>query len=178
LQKDFRSAPITIRLSCRYSNGSVVSHVARALACDDSSLRVLSAEGFEAGVRLNVLAPFLDGVTGCRVVAAARSSQQPAYFELELRILEKPRQVLQVKIELPPEANQRLLPEELAVAARDFATRLEQDDKSRFSEVFGQAAAEQRPLLLTVVAASVALLLQGKELVDLRHLAETLKLEG
>ena len=65
---DFRASPIAIRLSCRYSNGTVVSYVGRALHLDDSQLRVLSAETFESGVQLSVLAPFWDGISSCRVV--------------------------------------------------------------------------------------------------------------
>ena len=73
---DFHTDPVPIRLSCRYSNGAVVSYGARALAYNDSSLQVLSSENFEKGIRLNILAPFLEGIASCRVAATARSRGQ------------------------------------------------------------------------------------------------------
>ena len=88
--EDFHSAPVVIRMTRRYSNGIIITYGGLALAYDDSSLRVLSAEKLEKGVNLNVLAPFLSGVATCRVASSSRSQEQPARFELELRFLKKP----------------------------------------------------------------------------------------
>ena len=170
--EDYHAAPVPIRLSCRYSNGAVVSYGARALAYDDSSMQVLSSENFEPGIRLNILAPFLKGIVSCRVVAAARSREQPAYFELDLRILKKPPPAVPQKKELPVEAVSRLLPEEAAVAARELAGRLERGGTLRFAEVIQEIPSSQRPVYLAVAAAAVVLLLQDKGTLDLRHLME------
>ncbi|MBI4442484.1 MAG: hypothetical protein HY649_03810 [Acidobacteria bacterium] len=169
--EDFHATPVPIRLSCRYSNGAVVSYGARALAYDDSSLQVLSSENFEQGIRLNILAPFLQGIVSCRVVAASRSREQPAYFELNLRILKKPPPAAPQK-KLPVEAVSRLLPEEAALAARELAGRLERGDTLRWAHIIEEIPASQRPVYLTVTAAAVALLLQDKGTLDLRHLME------
>jgi hypothetical protein len=89
MDEDPHSTSVPVRLSCRYSNGTVVSYAARAVSYDDSSLRVLSAENFEKGVTLNVLAPFMDGLISCKVCSTSRIPEQLAYFELELKVLKK-----------------------------------------------------------------------------------------
>ena len=170
--EDYHAAPVPIRLSCRYSNGAVVSYGARALAYDDSSMQVLSSENFEPGIRLNILAPFLKGIVSCRVVAAARSREQPAYFELDLRILKKPPPAAAQKKASPVETVSRLLPEEAALAARYLAGRLERGDALRWTHVMQEIPSSQRPVYLAVTAAAVVLLLQDKATLDLRHLLE------
>ncbi len=96
------SAPIPIRLRCGCSNGAVVSYLARALAFDDSSMRILSSENFEKGVQLDVMAPFLEATVSCRVPETSRSQAQPAYFELDLRLLRKSPPVAQPKTDSSP----------------------------------------------------------------------------
>ena len=54
--EDFHPAPVPISLSIRHPSGWVASYGARALAYDDSSLRVLSSEDFEKGTQLRVRA--------------------------------------------------------------------------------------------------------------------------
>ena len=176
--EDFRAAPVPIRLSCRYSNGTVVSYAARALAYDDSSLRVLSSENFEKGVPLSVLAPFLGGISSCRVLATSRSQEQPAYFELDLNILKKPAPVPQPKKDSAVQDPRCLIPEDVVLAARELAARLEQSDSLRFSQVLQLFLPAQRLALLGVSSAAVALLLQEKGLLDLRRLVETLNRKG
>lgn len=171
---DFHTDPVPIRLSCRYSNGAVVSYGARALAYNDSSLQVLSSENFEKGIRLNILAPFLEGIASCRVAATARSREQPAYFELDLRFLKKPVPAAPAK-KVTVEAAGRLLPEEAALAAQELAARLERSDTPRFAEVLREISSSQRPLFLAVSAAAVVLLLQDKGALDLRHLMEKVR---
>ncbi len=85
--EDFHAAPAPISLSIRHSSGRVTSYGARALAYDDSSLRVLCSEDFEKGTQLNVRAPFLEGVVSCLVSAVSRKRE---HFELDLRFLGKP----------------------------------------------------------------------------------------
>lgn len=173
--EDFQSAPVPIRLTCRYSNGTVVSYGARALAYDDSSLRVLSSEGFEKGISLNVLAPFLGGIASCRVAGASRSSQQPGYFELQLKFLKKPLPAAQQMKEAPQASARKGVPEDLARAAEELAERLESARGQLFSEVLKRAPASPRPLFLLVSAAAVLLLLQEKGLLDARHVLETVR---
>ena len=88
--EDFHSAPVLIRMICRYSNGIMVTYGGHALAYDQSSLRVLSADNFEKGINLSVMASFLDGIAACRVASSSRCQEQPGRFELELRFLKKP----------------------------------------------------------------------------------------
>ena len=88
--EDFHSAPVVIRMTCRYSNGIIVTYGGHALAYDSSSLRVLSGDNFEKGISLRVIAPFLDGIAACRVASSSRSQEQPGRFEVELRFLKKP----------------------------------------------------------------------------------------
>ena len=122
--EDFHSAPVPISLSIRHSSGRVASYGARALAYDDSSLRVLSSEDFEKGTQLNVRAPFLEGVVSCLVSAVSRKRVQPGYFELDLRFLRKPPTEVQPK----KKAAQPILPESAARAARELAVRLERGE--------------------------------------------------
>lgn len=174
---DFHSAPVPVRLSFRYANGTVVSYLARAVACDDSSLRVLSAEGFEKGVRLNVLAPFLQGIVPCRVAAASRSREQATYFVLDLKFLKKPDRVIESHKAVAVEES-GLVPEDVARISREFAAQLEQHQDRRIFQVLQQAPADRHLVLLAVLAAAAALLLQDKGLLDLHHLSEGLKLKG
>ncbi len=167
--EDFRAAPVPIRLSCRYSNGTVVSCVARALSFDDTSLRVLSSEGFEPGVQLNILAPFLEGIVACRVASAARSRALPAYFELVLQLVKKPSPVAK-PIPLTTNAeDSEHLSEERIQAARKFASELEEHTQMCFSEVLDRVPPAQHHLLLAIAAAAVGIILYEKGSLDLKH---------
>jgi len=187
MREDFRRAPIPIRLSCRYSNGAVVSFVARALICDDSSLRVLSAENFEKGVQLNVLAPFLDGISYCSVSTSSRSRKDAGFYELDLKFLKTPKPVAlpkttapaeRPKTTVPAEEKHPTIPQEVVLAAQKLAERLEKGASLPFSEVIELFLPAQRLTLLAINAAAVALLMQEKGLVDVKHLVETFQQKG
>ena len=47
ISKDFRSAPVPVRLSCPFSNGITLNYYARALSCNSRVLRVISVNPFE-----------------------------------------------------------------------------------------------------------------------------------
>ncbi len=162
-------------MSCRYSNGMTVSYGARALAYDDSSLRVLSSEDFERGLQLNIFAPFLKGITACRVVASARNRKQPAYFELELSFLKKQLPAAQSEEKPAVEQTRKAIPEEVAFAAERMAAALELATDQGVSQVWRQFPPSRRPLLLTVGAAAVLLLLQEKGLLDVQNLLAGVK---
>ena len=175
MSEDFHSAPVPIRMSCRYSNGMIVSYGARALAYDDSSLRVLSSEDFDRGIRLNIFAPFLEGITSCRVTASSRNREQPAYFELELSFLKKPLPAARAEAKTAVEQTRRAIPREVAFAAEQMAAALELAADKRISQVWRQFPASRRPLFLTVCAAAVLLLLQEKGLLDMQNLLAGVK---
>lgn len=165
---DFHAAPKPVRLTCRYMNGTVVSYVARALSYDDPTLQVLSAESFEPGIQLNVLADFLGGIRICRVASAQRSSDQPAYFEINLKLQ---------KIPPPPpkrapqsEPISDLIPIELVQAGREFADALEQNPGVSFARMLGDVPPKLRPGILVLVSAALVMRLQDKGMLDVRHL--------
>jgi hypothetical protein len=164
--EDF-SAPVPIRLTCRYSNGVVVSYGARALAYNESSLRVLSSENFEQGIHLNVIAPFLEGVASCRVTATCRSRKQPPYFELDLKLVKKPVLTTRLQADQQAEQHKKGIPEEVVLAAQNLALALEKGAGRSFSQVLEDAPS--RPLALLLAVAGVLLVLQGKSLLDVRH---------
>lgn len=170
MSEDFHSAPVPIRMSCRYSNGLTVSYGARALAYDDSSLRVLSSEDFARGITLNIFAPFWEGITACRVAASARNRKQPAYFELELSLLKKPLPAARAKKKPAVEQTRKAIPQKVAFAAEQMAAALELAADKGISQVWRQLPPSRRPLFLTVSAAAVLLLLQEKGLLDVQNL--------
>lgn len=169
-------SPTPIRLTCRYSNGIVVSYVARMISYDDKSLRVLSSESFDRGIRLNVLTPIFNGIMLCRVNAVSRSSQT-GYFELDLRLLPKAEPAPQPAI-VSMATSGGVLGAQLATVLSDFASRLEQHPGRTCSLVLRENPPENRFLILPMLAAAVALLLQEKEMLDLRHLAGNLEKSG
>ena len=174
--EDLHAAPVPVRLSCRYSNGTVVSYVGRALSYDDSSLRVLSAENFEKGVLLNVLAPFMEGIVSCKVWTTSRSQEQTAYFELDLKVLKK-----LAPVRPPPQPKDTAslpIPEAVALTGLRFAARLENVGSLPFSQALQEYQPAERLMLLAICAPAVALLLQGEKLLDLKHLVEAFRKKG
>ena len=166
MDEDFQSAPVPISLSIRHSGGRVETYGARALAYHDSSLRVLSSEDFAKGARLNVRAPFLEGVVSCRVSAVSRKRD---HFELDLRFLKK----AATKVAPKKKAAQRILPESEARAARELAARLERGEALRFSQVLQETPPNRRPLLCSLSGVALILLLQDKTNLDARRLLQT-----
>lgn len=167
--EDFHARPIPIRLTCRYDNGIVISYYGQALAYDDSSLQVLSAETFEEGVQLRVLAPFIDGVAYCQVLGSSRRRGASGGFELTLKVLSK----ITPRAKREKSSSEDLSQNHVVSIAEELAARLEQDDKQRFSRVLREFPEEQHSLLVAITAAGLSFLLQEKEHLDLRHLVRT-----
>ena len=163
----FHTAPVPIRLSCRYSNGTVVSYAALAISYHDSTLHVHSSENFQKSEKLQVSAPFIEGVAPCCVVGAGRRQKQSQYYELDLKLLKKPAIVVAPeKVEAP----HLDIPKEVGLAGLELATRLAINGTPPFSQVLREFPTEKRPLLLAITAPAIALLLQEKNLLDLRRL--------
>lgn len=174
---DFRSAPVPIRLTCQYSNGITLSYYARALTCNEKSLRVLTTQRFERNIKLNVLAPFLSSVAPCCVSSSKRSKTQAWLFELDLEFLSE---VIWGRGEMNAEAEESDSSAELdgfgdlSVAASELATHLERSVTGKFSEAWRQLPAAQRPAHLVACVPAVQLLLQEKGKLDLRASLRTL----
>ena len=171
-------SPVPIRLTCRYSNGIIVSYVARAISYDDKSVRILSSESFERGIRLNVLAPFLNSITPCRVDAVSRSRQESAYFELNLRLIPKAENAPQPANASTGSLDSLLVNVRIATALAKFANRLEEHSGRTCWLALRDTPPEERPLIMPMLAAAVAILLQEKQRVDLRHLTGSLEKSG
>lgn len=175
IRQDFRFAPVPIRLSCRYLNGITLSYYARAMSLNSRSLRVLSAQPFETGVRLNVVAPFWKSTTECRVAASVRSKKQVSFFELDLKFLQEPAlapaetPVAAVASQPVPSDSTNLTV--LAVVAADLADRLEE---TRFSLAWQKLPAARRPHYLVACVSACMLLLQEKGYLDIRHALRSL----
>ena len=166
--EDLESAPVPISLSIRHSSGRVATYTVRALAYDDTSLRVISPEDFEQGTRLKVRAPFLEGIVSCQVSAVSRKRE---HFELDLRFLRK----AATKVEPNKKAAQPILPESAARAARELAIRLERGEALPFSQVLQEIHPTRRPLLCSLSGLALILLLQEKTMLDASRLLETLE---
>jgi hypothetical protein len=147
----------------------VISHNARALSCDEKSLRVLSSQQFEKGTTLSVLAPFFEGIATCWVIGIARSQEQAGYFELVLEFAKKPA-IVAVPASAPRAQRNQPHQNEMREAIERLTTGLYRLPSPRFSHVFRELPSELRSLALTASAAAVIFLLQEKGLVDLNRL--------
>jgi len=165
-------SPTPVRLSLRYSNGVVVSHNARALACDENSLRLLSSQEFEKGSTLTVLAPFLDGIATCWVFGCVRSRELPGCFELVLHFAKKPAFAAVSALARPQEQKQRtsLRDEALQDATELLINGLYRLPPPQFSQVLHEIPPELRSPALVSAAAAVIFLLQQKGSVNLVRL--------
>ncbi|HEY7679797.1 MAG TPA: hypothetical protein VIC04_04705 [Terriglobia bacterium] len=200
MSEDFAARPVPIRLAYRYPNGCMVSYAARAVNYDGASLRAVVNEGFEEGVALSVMAPFLEGLTTGLVAGAARSIDQPGYYEITLRFengngsalavpsqpleerpkseqvpaasAEEPREVERPAARKPPA---RAVPEAIALAAEELANGLYRLPVPRFSQVMQWTPPKSRPLGLLVAVAAAIHLLEEKGLVNTTHLFRTVK---
>ena len=172
---DFHTAPVPIRLSCRYTNGVALSFGARALSCTDASVRVLCSQHFDPGISLQVTARFWERTTACRVVAVRRSHKHRPSFEMDLEFVEK--QLLE-----SPEVKETIgekgggaVPAELIRAAGELAGQLERDEPQPLSQVFEALPSAVRPLALVVCAAALLRLLGEKNAADGRRLLAALR---
>ena len=192
--------PVPIRLAQRYPNGSMISYSARAIARDDDSVRVLVNEEFETGIKLAVMAPFLDGLTTARVHSVTRSKKQPGYFEVLLRIGEDTISAVRLKADIQnddsekresgadrgPEGGEGVVAEqipckpsavvpELAVeAAERLAYELRHLPTRKLSQVLDELPSGLRSMSLLVAIAAAIHLLQQKGHVEARRLLDNL----
>lgn len=191
-RKEFRAAPVPIRMSTAFSKKTDLNFHARAISCTQRTLRVLSVSPFESGVQLSITAPFLDGSPGCRVVGVKRILGDEKGFEVELRFTEPP---VPVTVAVPPVAQlvgaaaQEKLPapqqqaplrvEEIAAAAavlgRELESSLEVPYAKAFSRMDVRTSAPERQLRLLATIAATMLLLQEKRLADGSSLLESLE---
>ena len=197
MPRDF-GKPVPIRLAYRYPNGSVVSYAARAVSYDGAYLRLIVNEGFEEGISLAVMAPFLEGLTTGRVSAASRSKNQPGYYEVVLRFGKGNGSVLAGASERQEQAEglqepvgpgqldraektlgrkqpARIVPEAIAQAAEELASALYRLPAPRFSQALQWIPAKSRPLALLTAVAAMVHLLEEKGLVNSTHLFRTVK---
>lgn len=162
---DTMSSParvLPVRLSCRFSNGMVMSYGARAVSCEGETLRVLTSEKFEPGVALQVTSPVLARPTVYRVAKVSRSEGQAGFFLVDLRVLAPP---------TPKPAARRPIPEVLREAAAELAERLEAAGPQ--ATLYGALSATTSRQAGAFVVASLAAVLA---LVQRKGLADTLSL--
>lgn len=185
--------PVPIRLAQRYPNGSMISYSARAIARDEDSVRVLVNEEFETGIKLAIMAPFLEGLTTARVFSVKRSRKQPGYFEVLLRIVDGaasaagPRggsqdqnvgenatgvgQGQQSRGDATTEATpSAVVPDVVVEAAEKLAYELGRLPARRLSEALQELPAGLRSMSLLVAMAAAIHLLQEKGCVEARRL--------
>ena len=189
---NFNKGPVPVRLAYRYPNGGMVSYAARAVSYDGNSLRVLVNEGFEEGMSLAVMAPFLKGLKTGWVSEASRSKDQPGYYEILLRVGKGNGSVLtgvseevfqgaaragQLDGVEPAGRKQpaRVVPEVIAQAAEELANALYRLPVPRFSQALQWIPAKSRPLALLAAVAAAVHLLEEKGLVDTTYLFRTVK---
>lgn len=75
----------SVRLSCRYSNGMVMTFMGRLVSHEDETLRVVTSEKFDVGIPLTATCDLLSGPTVFRVAKVTRWEDQAGYFLLELQ---------------------------------------------------------------------------------------------
>ena len=188
----FNKGPVPVRLAYRYPNGSMVSYAARAVSYDGMSLRVVVNEGFQEGVSLTVMAPFLEGLTAGRVSRASRSKDQPGYYEIILRVGKGNGSVLTGASEevfqgtagagqldgVEPAGRKqpaRVVPEAIAQAAEELSSALYRLPIPRFSQALQWTPVKSRPLALLAAVAAAVHLLEEKGLVNTTYLFRTVK---
>ena len=176
MSQDFHAAPKTLRVSCRYSNGTVASYVARAVFWDDPLLHVLSSQAFEPGVQLSLLAEFMGGIRACRVTSVQSSKEQPGYFEIVVKLLAPPPK----PVTKAPEAEELsgLVPAEVVQAGREFASALESRAGVSFGEALETVPPHLRRGVLVLTAAALAMHLQDNRLLDVRHMIAGIESAG
>ena len=193
--------PVPIRLAYRYPNGCMISYSARAIARDDDSVRVLVNEEFEAGIKLAVMAPFLEGLTIARVSSVIRSKKQPGYFEILLRIGEDTASSVGLKADIEDhESGKResgagrgaeggeavaaqqnaskpteAVPELALEAAEKLAYELRKLPARSISQALDEIPSELRSMSLLVAMAAAIHLLQEKGYVEARRLISSMR---
>ena len=157
-------------LGVRYSNGILLNFHARALSYDTTALRVLCTEPLETGIAVNVSAPFLANVGSCSIFSVSRKPDRPGYFEIELNFLKKPALKEVADQDVAAENPLSFTAEGISRAAQEFAALLESGELQPFSRVLEQAQLDRRPMFGAASALALMLLLQDKEILDIRRL--------
>lgn len=146
---------VPVRLTCRFSNGLVMSYTGRVLDYEGGILRVLTNESLDVGVPVTAITPVLSGPTTCRVRRAERSPELPGYFVVELRALQKPK--------APP----LHVPEAMRAAALELAARLVRGGpRCTLAQALAGMDPPQTLACLQATAAAVLLLVHAKGLAD------------
>jgi hypothetical protein len=187
-RRDFRSAPVPIRLSCPFSNGITLNYYARALTCTSRVLRVLSMNPFERGIQLFVTAPFFSSFARCQVASVTRSKRQASSYEIDLRFVDVPA-FLQgaatkdlgspeglLNSELPSlPGDSIIMSADIAQAAAEMAVALESSVGIPFAKAFEQARLTNRHLKLLALMAATLALSQEKNLAGEDFLVRAIK---
>ncbi len=162
--RDYRDAPVPVRMTCRFSNGIMLSYYARVITTSKSSIHLMSANPFEHGVQLNLVAPFLNGIVSCRVYRVRRSEIDRSLFDLELRV------VKELGMEKDDEA--RLSPlslEQLTETTGQLADQLEKSMETPFRKIIRNLPESERHPFLMASITAVSALMQEKGYLDLQH---------
>ena len=158
--RDFRTSPVPIRMSCRFSNGITLNYYARAVTCTDRMLRAISVNPFERGIQLVIAAPLGDGIVRCRVVGITRSKRHASCFEVDLRFIDSPTPLLlEDAASAPCLADAPLLVDDIMAAASGLGSALEASIGIPFATAFAQARLHDRhPAILAAIAATFLVL--------------------
>jgi hypothetical protein len=147
-----------VRLVCRYQNGIVRSFVARAISLEGEKLLASSAEQFEPGTLLTVLAGFLKGTqAGC--VQEVKRSADAGQFVLEI-LLRVPTVAPVAQTARPGPAAARFNP------ARELAACLSAAPDLTLSAIMGCAPPYQQVAFREVAAKALVTVLVEKGLLD------------
>jgi hypothetical protein len=165
--RDFRAAPVPIRLSCPFSNGITLNYYARALTCNGRVLRVISVNPFERELQLIVAAPFLNGLVRCQVASVTRSKRQASTYELDLRFVDAPiltdtrgADVDEIACPSP------ILSADIAQVATEVAGALESSMGIPFAKAYGQVRDQNRHMKLLALIAALMNLSREKALAN------------
>lgn len=171
--RDFRAAPVPIRLSCPFSNGITLNYYARALSCNSRVLKVLSVNPFERDLQLIVAAPFFGGLVRCQVASVTRSKRQASTYEVDLRFVEStglradrgdPGWPEEIACPSP------ILSADIAQVASEMAAALESSMGIPFAKAYGQVRDQNRHLKLLALIAALVQLSRERGLVSLQAL--------
>lgn len=127
---------IRVRLSCRYSNGIVMTFVGRVVSHEEGTLRVVTSEKFDVGIPLTATCDLLSGPTVFRVAKVTRWEDQAGFFLVELQPPTRPKPATPQALAGPPATTsvakpaqpelraKTAVPEALRAAAAVLADRL------------------------------------------------------
>jgi hypothetical protein len=152
----------TVRLTCRYSNGIVKNFVARAVSLEGQMLQVTCSEGFEPGIGLTVMAPFLTGGQTSLVTAVTRDAK------VGLQIISLKLQPAPITLRVPVKAAKAVKPSSAAKAAfsryaNQLADKLAFAGKKPYRKAaFGKGV--QHGFVAATAAAALLLLAEKKQL--------------